>query len=115
MAVRLALLNAQNTLAAQDRLTNIGSRPAQSRVAHLLLDLCSRLKPQGALSNGQEIDIPLAQHDIADALGLTSVYVSQTLKCLREKELLLFKNGRLQILNPSGLVKIADFDKIFAI
>ena len=49
-------------------------------------------------------------HDLADALGLSSVYVSQTLKQLREQRVLIFRNGRLQILSPVALAELADFD-----
>ncbi len=108
LAIRLAQLNIQATVLAYDHLTNIGSRSARARVAHLLLDLCLRLRGGQLSEDDNEIDIPLTQHHIADALGLTSVYVSQTLKQLREQNLLLFKNGRLQILDPDGLANIAE-------
>ena len=108
LAIRLAQLNIQATVLAYDHLTNIGSRSARARVAHLLLDLCFRLRGGQLSEDDNEIDIPLTQHHIADALGLTSVYVSQTLKQLREQNLLLFKNGRLQILDPDVLANIAE-------
>lgn len=110
LAARLAWLNSRDTAIAHNHLTNIGARSARSRIAHLLLELSARLRRGGHISNGNDVEIPLTQSHIADALGLTSVYVSQILKQLREQQLLKFKNGRLQIFDPDGLAKIVDFE-----
>ena len=112
LAVGLAQLNARQIVKTQDHLTNVGCRSAEARVGHLLLNLCLRLNSRGSISNDEEFEIPLTQYDIADALGFTSVYVSQTLKHLRERGFLVFKNGRLRIFSLSGLSKIADLDEV---
>ena len=112
LAARLMWLTARDVAVAHDHLTNVGARTARGRIGHLLLELSLRLRPQGIDVGEQEIEIPLTQHHIADALGLTSVYVSQTLKQLREQELLLFRHGRLRILDLEGLAKLADLDDL---
>ncbi len=111
LAIRLAWLNARDTVIAHEHLTNVGCRPARARMAQLLLELCFRC--QRPVSKDQGYEIPITQHHIADALGLTSVYVSQMLKLLREQRLLVFKNGLLRILDPDGLAEIADIDHLF--
>jgi CRP-like cAMP-binding protein len=108
IAIRLSRLVARDLAAAQDHLTNIGSRSAQARIAHLLLDLCARLRRFDLVPCGQAMEIPLTQNHIADALGCTNAYVSQMLKQLRKRCLLSFENGRLQILDPEGLAEFAD-------
>lgn len=110
LATRLSGLVAQDLALAQGSLANIGSRPAQARIAHLLLDLCARLRESRLVHDGQAIEIPLTQSHIADALGCTNAYVSQMLKQLRKRCLLNFENGRLQILDPNGLAELADFN-----
>lgn len=110
LARRLIWLNARDTILAHNHLTNIACRAARSRVAHLLLELCIRARG-GRPSNGDlGTEIPLTQHHIADALGLTNVYVSVTLGELRQEGLILFKNGRLQVLDPDRLAAVAGID-----
>lgn len=112
LAIRLSRLVARDLAVARDHLTNIGSRSAQARIAHLLLDLCARLRHSRLVSGGQVIEIPLTQNHIADALGCTNAYVSQMLKQLRNRRLLSFENGRLQILDPEGLAELADVGEL---
>lgn len=109
---RLTHLAARDTIIAHDHLTNMGCRSVQARIAHLLLSLYYRLNVSETGDVVNEVVIPLTQNHIADALGITSVYVSQVLKQLRENNLLIFKGGKLQVLDPDGLAHIADFDHL---
>ena len=108
LATRLSQLVARDLARAHDHLANIGSRPAQARIAHLLLDICTRLRHSQLMPNGQAVEIPLTQKHIADAMGCTNAYVSQMLKQLRQQRLLNFENGQLKILDPGGLAKLVD-------
>lgn len=110
LAVRLAQLLSQDAIYAHDNLTNVGARQARARLAHLLLELYLRLNGGELETADQEAEIPLTQTHLADALGLTSVYVNVTLRQLREEGLLSFKKRRLQILDPVGLAAVADYD-----
>lgn len=110
MGMALNAVAARDIGRAYDHITNVGARSALERIANLLLELSMRVGKRNPGSSGHAIDIPLAQHDIADALGLTSVYVSQMLKSLREKKVLVFRNGQLQIQDYVALARLADFD-----
>lgn len=110
LAVRLTAIAARDIARLHDHITNVGARSARGRIANLLMELCGRLGRHDVHGRGQIFDIPLAQHDLADALGLSSVYVSQTLKLLREQRVLVFRNGRLQILSPVALAELADIE-----
>jgi len=109
---RLLYLISRDKMIAQDHLTNVGSRSAQARIAHLLLSLHIRATQTDGT---RETSIPLTQNHIADALGLTTVYVSQTLKRLREQNVLIFKAGKLEILEPDALADIAEFDHLLLV
>ncbi|MEX0814033.1 MAG: Crp/Fnr family transcriptional regulator, partial [Dongiaceae bacterium] len=109
LTARLATLKAEELAVAHDHLTNVACRPARSRLANLLLELCSRVRRLDPQLEPHDVEIPLTQSNIADALGLSSVYVSITLKQLREEGLLVFKGGRLRIPDPVRLAEIADF------
>lgn len=115
LAIRLADMNAHRAIIAHDHLTNVGLRTARTRIVHLLRELCSRMGHHQKISSGQTIEIPLSQRHIGDALGLTNVHVSQTLSGLREKGLLRFKKGRLEIFDPDRLFKAADQDELLAV
>lgn len=112
---RLAVMAARDTIMVHDHLTNVGCRSAQARIAYLLLTLCMRVKRNAKAHAAPEVVIPLTQNYIADALGMTSVYVSHTLRQLRENNLLTFKGGKLQVLDPDGLADIGDFDHLLLV
>lgn len=110
LAERLAWLQARDTISAHDHLTNIGKRSARARLSHFLLELYARVEHRYSVVNGEGIELPLTQEHIADALGLTNIYVNKTLRTLREDGLVRLGRGWLQILNPSELAVIGEFD-----
>lgn len=65
-----------------DMLTALGRRSGTARVARLLSSLAARLEHRG-LSYGGPPKIPLSQAMLADALGLTHVYVNRVIGQLR--------------------------------
>jgi len=97
---------------AGERLVGLGRRSAAARVAHLLLELSVRLKfiGQGSPSG---FFCPLAQHDLANALGLTAIHVNRVLRDLRQLGLVVFRNSEVEFLDRAGLVELADFDPAY--
>lgn len=63
---------------ADELALNIGRKSAHQRIAWLILNLAMRLT-KGKMVDGQTIDFPLRQHHIANATGLTHVYVGKVL------------------------------------
>lgn len=94
-----------------EHLVSIGRRCALERLAHFILELRERLTLVG-LATETEFDLPLNQYVIADALGLTSVYVNRVLRELREKNLLTVAAGRVSIHDLSGLRKLTDYHSV---
>ncbi|MDO8719855.1 MAG: helix-turn-helix domain-containing protein, partial [Polaromonas sp.] len=78
------------------------------RVAVLLMHLYRRMERIG-LAEGGAIDFPLNQQHIADALGLSLVHTNKTLRRLQQLGLHELHNGRLRLLNPKALQRIADY------
>lgn len=91
---------------------SLGRRNAIARSAHLFCELNIRLGIVG-LAKGTSYDLPLTQMDVADCLGMTSIHFNRTLKDLRERELLEWKNGRVSILKEDELVRLAEFDPAY--
>lgn len=91
-----------------DNLLTAGRRNATERVAVLLMHLYRRMERIG-LAEGGAIDFPLNQQHIADALGLSLVHTNKTLRRLQQLGLHELHNGRLRLLNPKALQRIADY------
>lgn len=88
---------------------NLGQRSAYERLAHLLIELYTRLKAVGWSHNGR-CDFPLTQNDLADATGLTSVHVNRTLQELRRDGLIALERKQLQILDMPRMIDVAMFN-----
>lgn len=106
MAVRFACIAAKSQENAFATLATVGRGTARDRVAHLLADLESRSRGRRTKGDGP-LPLPLTQEHIGDALGLTSVHVSRTLKGLREDNVVSVQGHSMQILDRDALLEIA--------
>ena len=91
-----------------DNLVTAGRRNATERVAMLLMHLYRRLERLGLADSGW-IEFPINQQHIADALGLSLVHTNKTLRRLQQMGLHEVHDGRLRLLNPKALLRIADY------
>ena len=88
-----------------ERLLDLGRRSARGRLAQLLLDLYARLHERGLVTEGR-FAFPPSQEHLADALGLTTVYVNRTLVQLRKEGLLSFDREQMTIHDEAELRRI---------
>ena len=91
-----------------EHLVSIGRRSAKEGLAHFILELTERLKLVG-LATETQFQHPLNQSIIADALGVSEVHVNRILRELREQNLLTLREGKVNILDSSGLQKLAGY------
>lgn len=91
-----------------DNLLTVGRRTAAERVAMLLMHLYRRAEKVG-LASDNSIAFPITQQHIADALGLSLVHTNKTLRRLQLEGLHEFRDGRLRIVNPKALARIAEY------
>ena len=89
-------------------LVNIGARPAEQRVAHLLCELLVRLRVVG-LADGGRYELPLTQKELGDTTGLSNVHVNRVLRRLRGEGLITFKDKHLVILDVERLKAFSGF------
>ncbi len=113
MAVRFACIAAKSQENAFATLASVGRGSARERVAHLLADLESRSQEHRSNAQGP-LPLPLTQEHIGDALGLTSVHVSRTLKGLREDNIVSVQGRSLQVLDRQALFEIAGMAPVAA-
>ena len=109
MAVRYAQVAARSLESAFATLATVGRGTARERVAHLLLDLDLRSRMRRIGPADGPVPLPITQEHIGDALGLTSVHVSRTLKRLREDNIVSLRGHALRILDRNALMEISGF------
>jgi len=90
-------------------LVNIGRRGAFEAIGHLLCELHVRLGRAG-LTDNADFELPITQHEIADAQGLTTVHVNRMLRRLRKERYITLASGRLVIEDVARLEAVTGFD-----
>jgi CRP-like cAMP-binding protein len=87
---------------------SLGQGTADERVAMLLLDFHTRLQGAGVIPEGTlHFLMPLTQQQLADHLGLTAIHVNRVLKSLREREIVVIREGSVRIRDVESLKRIA--------
>lgn len=87
---------------------DLGRRMADERIARLILNLADKTAKRGMMQ-GQTMEFPLRQKQIADATGLTPVHVSKVLGQLQRAGLIKIDSRSLSILNAAELRRVADW------
>jgi CRP-like cAMP-binding protein len=95
-----------------EHIITLGRRSAPERVAHLLLELLTRLQAIG-LADERSYRVPLTQEMISDALGLSIPYVNRVLHQLRDAGLVRIKDQTVIIDNIEELSALADFEHTY--
>jgi CRP-like cAMP-binding protein len=113
MGFNVTWLTAHEESLVDDNLLSIGRRSAEERVATALILLYKRaqaLRPmvQGDAAPGPGVPFPLTQQHLADALGLSLAHTNKTLRKLERRGLYRIADGRLSLLDPKALVRLAD-------
>jgi CRP-like cAMP-binding protein len=89
-------------------IVSIGRRNSVERVAHLMCELYLR---SFSINSTDEVELPISQIILADALGMTPVHVNRILKELRVAGAMRIRRRKLSIVDPVKLVQIAGFDE----
>ena len=91
---------------------SLGCRSGIERLAHLFCELHTRLAAVG-LATDTSCPLPLTQHDLAHALGQTSVHINRTLQELRSQGVITLRSRRLTIHDAKRLAHLAHFDPAY--
>ena len=112
LAAKLFWSFASETAILAEHLIAVGRRPATERIAHLLLELLTRLQLIG-LADERSYHLPLTQEMIGDALGLSIPYVNRVLQQLRQDGLVTIKDQFVVIEKLAELAALADFEHTY--
>jgi len=104
---------AMENIQMHEALISLGCLAADERLAALLLGLFERASARDLVSE-RGLRLPLTQHDLADALGISPVHTNRMVMKLQRAGLLRLKNEWLQILDGPGLEAIAQWPRPMA-
>lgn len=91
---------------------NVGQRSALSRLAHLILEIHTRLTTIER-TKGLSFQFPATQTIFAEAIGTSAVHANRIIQELRQKGLLAIERGSVTILDEKGLRQLADFNPLY--
>ena len=109
VAMALYWMAAREAAIYGERIVDIGRRSAYERLAHLILELLTRLRAVG-LAEERSYVLPLTQELIADVLGLSGPHISRMLRCMRDERLVTIEGHRLTVIDLESLTVLAGFD-----
>lgn len=93
-------------------IVGLGRLSGKSRTAHLLCELAVRLRAV-RLAKDHVYHLPLTQHELADALGLTVVTVNRVLQEFRADNLVDRERSRMTIKDWPTFARIGEFDPTY--
>lgn len=112
LARSIMSLVARNYGIAMEHLANVARRRPLERAAYLLLEIAYRLERAETLKHNR-FQFPFTQSDLADALGLTAIHTNRVLRDLREAELIVVRNGVVELVDKPGLIDMTFFDPAY--
>jgi CRP-like cAMP-binding protein len=89
---------------------NVATRSAYEGMAHLLSELCMRLKTVG-LASATDCEIKLRHQDLADTVGIGRSHASVSMAQLKSEGLIDFSRGTIRILDLGRLMAAGKFNK----
>lgn len=93
-----------------EHLLSVGRRTAAERIGYLLLHLYSRCRAL-ELCGARQMQLPLTQQHVADALGLSLVHTNKSLRRLVRQGLLTWTGDVLELRNEKALRELSKYDE----
>lgn len=109
IAAGLSWCTAREFAILGDQAIRLGRLSAQQRLAHLFLELWHRF----ALieeENGNWLEIPMTQQDLADTLGMSLVHTNRSLKSLRDLGLISVTKDYVRLNDVQALIEMSEFN-----
>jgi CRP-like cAMP-binding protein len=104
----LSWLAVQESITCAEHAINTGRRTPSERLAHLLLEVHSRLEAVGLASN-DSFDLPFSQEVMSDVLGLSVPHLNRTLAKLRSDGLIDIAAHRICLVDTKALELVGHF------
>jgi CRP-like cAMP-binding protein len=92
-----------------ERMKAISRMQARERIAHVFLEMLTRLRITRGAESGAAFDFPLNQETLGDLVGLTQVHTNRTLRALERESLIRRQGARLEM-DEARLRQISGFN-----
>ncbi|GAB5413698.1 MAG: Crp/Fnr family transcriptional regulator [Congregibacter sp.] len=109
LAALMFTITSREQVILMDRLRATSSLNPVGRLAYLFLNTLDRLRITNSEMTNQ-MNMPLTQYDLGDALGLTNVTVSRTMGMMEESRLIKRDPGKLTLLDEKKLAELCDYE-----
>jgi len=107
----LSWLAVQEAANYAEHIIDVGRRTPKERLAHLLLEIHSRLAVIG-IANEFAFNLPFTQEMMSDALGLSVPHLNRTLAQLRAEGLIAVNERRVEVVDRNAMHLLAQFQPI---
>jgi CRP-like cAMP-binding protein len=94
-----------------EHIIDIGRRTPLERLAHLLLEIHSRLAMVG-MAEETAFDLPFTQELMSDALGLSVPHLNRTMAKLRAEGLITVAEHHIEFPDISAIAQVAQFQPV---
>ncbi len=91
-------------------LVGMGRLSAPQRTAHVICEIYFRLEALG-LAQDNRFAFPITQAALADAVGISTVHINRVLQELRQRDLIVWEGGTMEILDLERLTRAGQFDQ----
>lgn len=109
IAAGLSWCTAREFAILGDQAIRLGRLSAKQRLAHLFLELWHRFALI-EVDNGNWLEIPMTQRDLADTLGMSLVHTNRSLKSLRNVGLISVTKDHVRLNDIQALIEMSDFN-----
>lgn len=110
LAYSITWLAAREEQMLDGHLLSVGQRTALERAAYYILHLYQRAEDLG-LAKGDVLQAPFSKSHFADAMGITPVHASRTIRKLHEGKLIRWTSEHINLLDRDGLVELSGYEK----
>ena len=93
-------------------IVRLGTKDAAGRMAHLLAEMRSRLTAIG-LAADEELEFPITQSELAEALGISTVHVNRVLNSFRAAGVLDIQRSKITFNDLERVLKIGGFNDMY--
>lgn len=107
----LSWLAVQEAANYAEHIIDVGRRTPKERLAHLLLEIHSRLAVIG-LADEFAFNLPFTQEMMSDALGLSVPHLNRMLAQLRAEGLIAVNERRVEVIDRNAMHLLAQFQPI---
>ena len=114
IARQITSIQARYMATCETNVLGLGRKSAEQRIAHAIADLYHRLDERSEIdTRNHSMPFPLTQEMLGELTGLTPVHTNRVLRKLRNDGIMVCERQRIEVLDLSRLLEIAEYHPNF--